>query len=321
MTALAINTFATVSFNKNAQFDFESLVAEFQQALEGGLSGPTRMHRVGGQFVSFDMGPAKLSLAYSSESVDRESQRHQHASLAVFVSANEALGKTLSSAERASLCKGVLDRIEALYPCDHRVWGETDRDIQPLYSAELAENAQLSSPVCTKLAPRRVAQLTNARRSRPLGKALDAGPDDQQTAAPKVQREPIRLAHHARYADGIKQARSKAPTQGRAIPRQVALGLPQTESRDLMILRNVFLPDSDVADMSAHDRTVAHRLAIYTLNTSLVLICLPVGAAMFSYCAMGRENLNAVGRAMALTGIGIALTQPALAQTVLPMIS
>ena len=72
--------------------------------------------------------------------------------------------------------------------------------------------------------------------------------------------------------------------------------------------------------MSATEQPIAHRLAIYTLNTSLVVICLPVGAAMFSYCALGRENLNAVGRAMALTGVGIALAQSWVSGAVFPLI-
>lgn len=315
MTALSTNTFATVCFNKNAQFDFESLVTEFQQALDEGLSGQTRMRRVGGQFVSFDMGRAQLSLAYSSPSIDRDSQRSHQASLAVYVSAGETSGKSLSSEERAGLCKGVLDRIEAVHACDHRVWGETDRDIRPLYSDDIENVAPLSipaQPVPTAIAPRRVRQTTNlGRRSRPTNPAQANTP----SAAPKAAPKPVFLTHPALCAEGIKSS-----AQPRALPRQVALGLPQTASRDLTILRNVFLTDRVTLDIAAHDRPVAYRLAIYTLTTSLVVICLPVGVAMFSYCALGRENLNAVGRAMALTGIGIALAQPTLAATVLPLI-
>ena len=316
MTALATNTFATVCFKKDAQFDFESLITEFQQALDDGLSGQTRMRRVGGQFVSFDMGRAQLSLAYSSASVDRDSQRSHRANLAVYVSAGDSSDKTLSSEERAGLCKGVLDRIEAVHACDHRVWGETDRDIRPLYSADEAPTAIAARPTPTAIAPRRVLQPAVGRRSRPSG----ASHGDILPAAPKIAPREVHPTHPAFYADRIRLARSKSPSQPRALPRQVALGLPQTASRDLSILRDVFLYDAEDPKMSATEQPVAHRLAIYTLNTSLVVICLPVGAAMFSYCALGRENLNAVGRAMALTGVGIALAQSWVSGAVFPLI-
>lgn len=320
MNALATNTFAAVCFQKNAQFDFESLVAEFQQALDDNGPAPSRMRRVGGQFVSFDMGRAQLSLAYSSPSADRDSQRQ--ASLAVYVGAGETSGKIMSPEERAGLCKGVLDRIEAVHPCDHRVWGETDRDILPLYCA--APDAQLAmpaEPARATVAPKRIRKLaTGERRSRPERGANGTAFGDLQAPTPKGPAEPVRLTHPALYADRIKVARSNAPLQPRPLPRQVAMGLPQTATRDLTILRNVFLTEPDAIEATATENPMAHRLAIYTLNTSLVVICLPIGAAMFSYCALGRENLNAVGRAMALTGVGMALAQSSVAATVLPLL-
>ena len=100
----------------------------------------------------------------------------------------------------------------------------------------------------------------------------------------------------------------------------VAIGANQTTARDQMIVRNAFRTNAGEDDIQAIDRPVAHRIAIYTLNTSLVVICLPVGAAMFSYCALGRENLNAVGRAMALTGIALGLARNFDLGGLLPMI-
>lgn len=312
MTALATNTFATVTFQKTARFDFESLVTEFQHALDDGLSASVQMRRVGGEFVSFDMGRAQLSLAYSRARIETESQRAHQASLAVYVTPAETTGANLAPTARAGLCKGVLDRIEAVHPCDHRVWGETDRAILPLYDAAPAATAQLGK---TTISPKRVHKLAaTGRRARPT-MPLDAGTSpDPVPALAKAPAKPIRLTHPALYADRVRG------NQPRPQPRQVALGLPQTAERDLTILRNVFAPDHDEISENGTDRPVAHRLAIYTLNTSLVVICLPVGAAMFSYCAMGRENLTAVGRAMALTGIGIALTNGSLLGAVLPLI-
>jgi hypothetical protein len=310
MNAFATNTFATVCFDKKAQFDFESLVTEFQQALDDGTSAPARMRRVGEQFVSFDMGRAQLSLAYSSASTDPDNQRQHQASLAVSVGAGDRSSKSMSFEERVRFCNGVLDRIEAAYARDHRVWDETNREILPFYNAEPKPEIL---PIAAPATPKRVRKLAaGGRRSRPG--MLDSGAANCDCAIGAVAPEP------ALFADRVRQSRSGATKQPRPLPRQVALGLPQTESRDLTILRNVFLPEHDIADGPATDRPVAHRLAIYTMNTSLMVICLPVGAAMFSYCALGRENLNVVGRVMALTGIGIALANSSFLSAVLPLI-
>lgn len=285
MTALASNTFQTVCFNPKSQFDAESLVTEFRHSRGDAMAGPTELRWVRGKFVSVDLGRAQLSLAYSSPAVDRDSQRGQQASLAVYVGAGESTGKISSPDDRAVL---------------------------PLCAAEPVATARIAAP---SVAPKRVGKLAKAtRRSRP------GMPESCEHHTTTLPAKPIRLTHPAFHADLIKQARSIAPLQPRPLPRQEALGLPQTESRDLNILRSVFQPAQNDADLQVSERSVAYRLAIYALNTSLVVICLPVGVAMFSYCALGRESLNAVGRAMALTGIGIALAQSSILNAVLPLI-
>ncbi len=311
MTVLNTNTFASLSFDHHTQFDFESLVAEFQQALESGVSAPARMKRTGEQLASFDIGPARISLAYSNETFDRDSYSNQKASLAVFVGTAADALQPLTQDDRAAICKGVLDRVEAVHPCDHRVWGETDRDI----SGIALEDGQTDDAPISTIAPKRVRKLDTASRSlRPYNVDVGDAFDEMQIMAPALVPEVIRPTHPARHADRV------GGSAARALPRMVAIGANQTTARDQMIVRNAFRADADEDDIQAIDRPVAHRVAIYTLNTSLVVICLPVGAAMFSYCALGRENLNAVGRAMALTGIALGLARNFDLGGLLPMI-
>lgn len=57
------------------------------------------------------------------------------------------------------------------------------------------------------------------------------------------------------------------------------------------------------------DMPLPHRLTIYTINATLMVIALPVGAAVMTYCALGRESLSVAARAMALTGAAIGISQ------------
>ena len=163
---------------------------------------------------------------------------------------------------------------------------------------------------------KRVRNLTAAsRRSRPDDVESGEAYGEMQIMPPARVSAPIRPTHPAVHADRVKGRMDRIGSDvpialARSVPRQVVIAASQTAARDEVILRNAILtdPGSD-DDTKGPDRSVAHRAAIYTLNTSLVVVCLPVGAAMFSYCALGRENLNVVGRVMALTGIALGLAQ------------
>ncbi|SER52288.1 hypothetical protein SAMN04490244_101358 [Tranquillimonas rosea] len=53
------------------------------------------------------------------------------------------------------------------------------------------------------------------------------------------------------------------------------------------------------------EQSVPLKLAIYTMNTSLMLVSLPVGAGMLTYNLLKGGSINATGRVMALTGLAI----------------
>lgn len=96
--------------------------------------------------------------------------------------------------------------------------------------------------------------------------------------------------------------------------------LPSPKTGEAERLRAALYPDNLEEVTSPRDRPLAHRLSIYTLNTSLLIVALPVGAAMLTYNALGRESLTATARAMAITGVGIFYSQLPIAQKMLALI-
>lgn len=98
--------------------------------------------------------------------------------------------------------------------------------------------------------------------------------------------------------------------------------LPAPKLSEAERLRRALYPEA-VAPQSVsspRDRPLEHRLAIYTLNTTLLVIALPVGAAMLTFNALGRESLTATARAMAITGVGIFYSQLPIAQKLLALV-
>lgn len=98
--------------------------------------------------------------------------------------------------------------------------------------------------------------------------------------------------------------------------------LPTPKVSEAERLRKALYPEAVVPQpaSSPRDMPLEHRLAIYTLNTTLLVIALPVGAAMLTFNALGRESLTATARAMAITGVGIFYSQLPIAQKLLALV-
>ncbi|NUB42936.1 hypothetical protein GEU84_000930 [Fertoebacter nigrum] len=100
---------------------------------------------------------------------------------------------------------------------------------------------------------------------------------------------------------------------------------PQAPSAELMRLRSALYPEgyqgeSTPVMLPAPRATPAQRLAVHALNATLVLVSLPVGAAMITYSVLRGEDMRLSGRAMALTGAALAFSQSAMGQSMLAAI-
>ena len=85
-------------------------------------------------------------------------------------------------------------------------------------------------------------------------------------------------------------------------------------------IREALYPEGRPDTIGPKAQPLPHRLAIYTMNTTLLVIALPVGAAMLTYNALGRESLTATARAMAITGVGLFYAKLPLTQELLSAI-
>jgi hypothetical protein len=58
----------------------------------------------------------------------------------------------------------------------------------------------------------------------------------------------------------------------------------------------------------AETRSEVARLTVYAMNATLMIMAFPVGFALLVFNILGGENLRTTAHAMALTGLGIALS-------------
>lgn len=124
--------------------------------------------------------------------------------------------------------------------------------------------------------------------------------------------------HPALHADRPRRRTRPGPEISQDMPD--ALGDHEFAPNNLHIYREALYPPEDLLVHSPRDNPLPQRLTIYTMNITLIVIAAPVGAAMMTYCILGRENMNSVARAMALTGTAIGLSKAGLVASLLPLL-
>ena len=92
--------------------------------------------------------------------------------------------------------------------------------------------------------------------------------------------------------------------------------LPPLQATELDRIRHALYPEDAPGDTPP----LSQRLTIYAVNTTLMLVALPVGAALMTYNILGGEDLKTTARAAALTGAAIGFAQTMLGHYVLSMV-
>lgn len=347
MTTIATSTIASLCYATPTALDFEALIVEFEQAMQNCAPTGLSVVRAYDDFITFDNGQAQICLAYSGvngmrATVTAEADSGSYLVISVGTRPDGSGSGPLFE-HRKFLCRSLIDRIEALHPSDGRTWIELDEVFdtdtfdrilltlaEPLPDAGLAAKARLPYQTPEQLLPQLEQRVKVEMSRRTEGQAQSAPAQSAPAQPAPAQSAPaqsalaqsalVRPTHPAMYADRPLRSRKIA---GAAVPSdtpRVATGTPGLEREDIDILREALWstdPDPDAA-LTTSQGSLPHRLAIYTLNTTLMVIALPVGAAMMTYCVLGRENLNVVARTMAITGLIFGLTKMAVGNAILP---
>ncbi|WP_126977573.1 hypothetical protein [Frigidibacter oleivorans] len=140
------------------------------------------------------------------------------------------------------------------------------------------------------------------------------GPDEFDD----VVRELCREAQEAPAAEDAI-ARAEAARQRAAARRNAAAQVVANDLPDLphpMRDEAARIRQALYADPAAANPNLPQRLTLYAMDMALVVAVLPVGLALLTYNAFGKEDLRLTARAMSLTGIGFAFAGSPLAQTV-----
>lgn len=129
----------------------------------------------------------------------------------------------------------------------------------------------------------------------------------------------------ARDLEPLTKAQLRFPPLAPVNPPEIANDhpdLPRRRSGNEAV-RAALYPEGapwDAVVQPANENATPMRLAIHTMNATLILVSLPVGAAMMTYSLLRGEDLRRTSQVMVLTGLGVVFTQSAFGQSLLAMI-
>lgn len=293
---------ATLLYKETMLVEFQDLIEQFDEAFRSKPRASYSHTRPYDDFATFQIDGARVVLAYCDQPTDTgmESFGTGHAAglvLAVSFGVNE--GQPLVLAERReALCRSIAEKIAARYPADLTLWSETGGEFGP------DEFDGIVRSICQV----QMAAETNAAEMEPaeMGTVAEAAP------------EPAPRTETAEAAQAAGKERSKARLAAARIRAKLRPDVPEqpfaNSQPDLphpMVSEAARIREAlyEAEGQDAGRAPLVQRLTLYSLNMTLIIVVAPVGAALLTYNALGREDMRLTARAVALTGFAVALSQ------------
>jgi hypothetical protein len=209
----------------------------------------------------------------------------------------------------AGLVVRLVDLIARLIPPDSTLWIER----ADLFTPDVFDE------VAAAIWPPAAADATASRDPDAVQAEAEASP---RPAAPLVAdpmpRRPVAQGAAAR-PDRPERAPTPAETARADAPANDLPDLPPPMLAETARIRAALYGPLGPGE-APPQLSLVQRATVYCFNGTLIALCLPVGAAMFVYSALGRENPRLAARAVALTGIGIGLVKMLGLAPLLPFI-
>jgi hypothetical protein len=311
---------AAMCYTQKTNLDFQALTIEIGCALRKTGQGSTHRHDHYSDVVLFDLSDVRIALAhtdlrleFSGDGALSEFAECLTISVSGTVDIPDAV---VTSADLALLLQGVVDCIEHRLPSDQAFRFERDEIFTEVIYDQLIEHIwtmtqssdahaqdRARDSACTI---KKQALIAIPRSAQPSGHQPDDAPPAVKTKSAHEQfsKWPTHPAAAADTKGAQALARSKGSSKEDAERIRLAL-YPLDENQDDALFEN------------KTTQTTLHRAAIHTLNTSVMVFSLPVGAFLLTLSMAGRESMVLSSRLTAMTGSTIGLAQTQQLQSIL----
>ena len=327
MTGVPMTSFvATLLYRETMAEGFRQIVAEFDEAFRNRPQLPYSFGRPYDDFAVFDIDGAHIVIAHGDTAEPGASRRvGDRAVVALAISAEVGAEPALVTRFQR-LLRSIVARIQRPFPAEAALWTTHRGDFTPDIFDELlceAASETVAAMVGTP-APEAVEEPAAAAVAEvePAAPPRPQHPEARPEGARRMKRPRNRFSPVDEVVCGLNEPGAgfdPAPAQ----PDAVANALPHIPAPMLTEAARIRLalypPEPEV--LPPEKAPTPQRLAIYTLNTALILVAMPVGVAVLTYNVLGRESMTTTARSTALTGFGLAISySTGLGQALLAMI-
>lgn len=322
MSHPANSMIASLVYARRPKLNFAGAVAEMDAALREVGATSYRLLWDQDDLVSFDVDGSRVVLGFGdAQQAPAGRISAMVATLVVSIGSGPKTGLPGKLASHSpALLSAIVERFHASHPPECTLWSEIDHvftaDDFDLMLAEAAE------------------ALIIGKRARPRAKPA-AFADDSRFGTPEVERLMHRLAHQITPRTPAKAGVSLPPPMAPAKSRQIAApvsieqlqttvpplpdhvadfandapNMPHPMVDEMRTIRQALYPAQSTTPQRRCKAPLPQRLTIYTMNTTLMLVALPVGSAILVYNMIRGEDLNMNARAIAATGTIVGLVQ------------
>lgn len=283
-------TIAQFLFDHDPALDLPQLVNELDMALQKSGSGTRRITWDCDDLALIDVDEARFALSYADSGPDMSRR-----SLMISVGPTPGADGSFDGERHSALCHSIAERLRERFAPEQTLW----HNVKGPVTADLIDDLFDRLPEF-EATPKRPIDLRSdpARAIRAFPEAEAAEP---VSFAEKAQAVKAAKAERARLLEAQKKAKpAKDAEAANTIPP--ILRPPRTE---LGRVRAALYPDAE----TEKPQETRMRLAAHTMDTTLMLVFLPAGAAMLTYSVLKGGNVNASARMMAITCTVLGLTQ------------
>jgi hypothetical protein len=296
MSNMTHSTIAQFVFEHDPALNLPLLVKELDAALEKSGAGRRTVTWDCDDLALLDVEGARFTLSYSRVPTGQPG-------LMISVGPRPGAGRArVDPVRHASLCQVIAKRLQDRFAPERMLWHHVTGPV----TADLIDDLFDRLPDFDRRARLDSPQLRGPARS-----AANPFPEEGTI-------DTVSFTEKAMAIRAAKAARTGHSLPGpNPVPANDRPDLPRARPpSELDAVRSALYPDPD----NTTETNPRMRLAAHTMDATLIVVALPVGAAMLTYSLLRGGNVNVSARMMAVTCTLLGLSQTPIGSQMLAMI-
>ncbi len=300
------STIAQFVFTHDPALNLPLLVKELDRALQRSGAGLRKIAWDGDDLALLDVEGARFTLSYSTDAATGPAS--------LMISVGPGTGGPSDPVDRRrhdELCHLIANRLQLRFAPERMLWhqvtGPVTADLIDDLFDRLPDFDMAEQPPASQVRSETAKVLRAFPETKDIG-AVSFAEKARALKAAKIERAQAAARVAAQDAT---QAAAQAAAPSKTAPVMTPANSQPAPNPEMARLRAALYPAASPAQPA---QTVRLRLAASTMDMTLMIVCLPAGAAMLTYSVLRGGNVNASGRMMALTCSLLGLSQLPLAQ-------